>query len=58
VELPKNASHLEVHTVRWVDVKVLVRQLQAAARIDFDEALLHQPRANAAGAKALGEEEV
>ena len=58
VELPKGALHFVRHAFGGGDVKILVHQLQAVAGIDFDETLLHQPRANAAGAKALGEEEV
>jgi hypothetical protein len=47
-----------VHTVCWIDVNVLVYQLQASSCVYLYQALLNEPRANAAGAKALGEEEV
>jgi len=58
VELPTHALDLVKHAIGGVDVLVLVYQLKAMACIDFDKALLHQACANAAGAKALGEEEV
>ena len=58
VELPKSALHFVRHAFGGGDVKVLVNQLQAVAGIDLDQALLHESSANAAGAKALGEEEV
>jgi hypothetical protein len=58
MELPTHALDFVVHAIGGRDVLVLVHQLHAIACIDFDKALLHQACANAAGAKALGEEEV
>ena len=58
MELPPHALDLVGHAIGGRGVLVLVHQLQASACVDFDKPLLHQPRADAAGAKALGEEEV
>ena len=58
VELPTHPLYLIGHAIGGRDVLVLVHQLQATGCVDLDQALLHQTRANAAGAKALGEEEV
>jgi len=58
VELPVRTLHLVGHAIGGRDVLVLVHQLQASACVDLHQALLNQPRANAAGAKALGEKQV
>ena len=58
VELPMNTLHFIDHAICGRDVLVLVHQLQSTACVDLHQALLNKPRANAAGAKALGEKQV
>ena len=58
VVLPIHALHLKCHAIGGLDGFAVVNKLQAIAPVAFHQALLHQTCANAAGAKALGKQQV